>query len=90
MKTSGIGIGSKNKMSNEPFFGQKVIKTGQGWEECPTCHKETKVLIFVEEMDESYCFYCYQNRFGLERLMRKLGDIPNDMGILGFEVREKK
>lgn len=76
-------------MVNEVFYGKKIIETGQGWRECLTCNKETKVLIFVEEIDESFCFYCYQNRFGLERLMRRLGEIPKDMGILGFEVRNK-
>jgi len=74
---------------NEPFHGQNLINTGTGWEECTHCNKETKVLIFVEELDDSFCFYCYQNRFGLERLMRKLNEIPNDVGILGFEVRSK-
>jgi len=74
----------------EVFHGKKIINTGQGWRECLKCNKETKVLIFVEELDESFCFYCYQNRFGLERLMRKLGDIPSDLGILGFEVRDKQ
>ncbi len=74
----------------EVFHGKKIINTGQGWRECTTCNKETKVVIFVEEIDESFCFYCYQNRYGLERFMRKLGDIPKDLGILGFEVREKK
>lgn len=77
-------------MINEVFYGKKIIKTGNGWNECSFCDKLTKVLIFVEEIEESLCFYCYQNRFGMERLMRKLGDMPKDLGILGFEVRNKK
>jgi len=74
----------------EVFHGKKIINTGEGWTECTTCDKETKVVIFVEEIDESFCFYCYQNRYGLERFMRKLEDIPKHLGILGFEVRQKK
>ncbi len=74
----------------DPLHGQKLIKTGEGWRVCLTCNKEVKVLIFVEELDESFCFYCYQNRFGLERLMRQIGDIPKDIELMGFEVRYKQ
>ena len=77
-------------MVNEVFYGKKIIKTGDGWETCVFCHKETKVLIFVEETDESFCFYCYQNRYGINRLKRKLAEIPKDIGELGFDVRFRK
>ncbi len=73
----------------EVFHGQKVIKTGGDWSECPICNEESKVLIFVEEIDESFCFACYEKRFGLERLMRKLADIPLDVRSLGFLRRRK-
>jgi len=43
---------------------------------CSVCKIQFEALIVVEDLDfDKLCFYCYRNRFGLERFSRKLKDM---------------
>ena len=48
------------------------IESAGAYGECQVCHEEFKSIIYVDDIETDFCFYCYQNRFGLNRFMRKL------------------
>jgi len=43
---------------------------------CDQCNKQDLPILFVEEINESFCFECYYNRYGFERFMRRYNEFP--------------
>jgi len=52
----------------------KIIESNNN--ECDQCHDKDKPIIFVEEINESFCFQCYYNRYGFERFLRRVNEFP--------------
>jgi len=44
--------------------------------ECDQCNDKDLPVLFVEEIDESFCFNCYYNRYGLDRFLRRVKEFP--------------
>jgi len=64
-----------------------TMEVGYGNENsvCETCGKAFWAVLFVEEENKTYCFYCHRNKFGHERFMFCFNRMSKRGQIGGFE-----
>ena len=55
-------------------------------ESCETCKLYFGSYLLVEEEDfKRYCFYCYQNRYGLRRFLRQINLMSKEADRAGWD-----